>query len=109
MAKVGEIAAARGVSRAQVALAWMLTKPVITAPIVGATKMQHLEDALASLDVKLTADEIAALEAAYTPTLSLGINSAPRPPEPPHVYLFCAPQRNSDRGAIPSKMGPKRL
>ena len=65
--KVGEIAAARNVSRAQVALAWMLTKPVITAPIVGATKMPHLEDALASLEVKLTADEIEALEAPYVP------------------------------------------
>lgn len=65
--KVGEIATARGVSRAQIALAWMLTKPVITAPIVGATKMRHLEDALASLGVKLSADEIAALEASYVP------------------------------------------
>ncbi|MGH8428252.1 MAG: aldo/keto reductase [Gammaproteobacteria bacterium] len=65
--KVGEIAAAHNVSRAQVALAWMLTKPVITAPIVGATKMPHLEDAIASLEVKLSADEIAALEEPYVP------------------------------------------
>ena len=52
---------------AQVALAWALSKPAVTAPIVGATKIKHLEDALGALDVKLSADEIAALEAPYTP------------------------------------------
>jgi aryl-alcohol dehydrogenase-like predicted oxidoreductase len=60
--RVAQAAAALGVSRAQIALAWLLTKPVITAPIVGASKLHHLDDALASLDVKLSADEIAALE-----------------------------------------------
>src|SRR6202034_3562973 len=52
--RVAQIAAARGISRAQVALAWLLPKPVITAPIVGATKLEHLDDALASVNVKLS-------------------------------------------------------
>src|SRR6201989_376022 len=65
--RVGEVAKARGVARAQIALAWLLAKPVITAPIVGATKLHHLDDALASLDVKLSADEMAALEEPYVP------------------------------------------
>jgi len=71
--RVGEIATARGLSRAQVALAWMLSKPVVTAPIVGATKPQHLEDAVASLGVKLRGEEIAALEAPYVPHPVAGI------------------------------------
>ncbi|HEY1068203.1 MAG TPA: aldo/keto reductase [Pirellulales bacterium] len=64
---VGKIAESRGVPRAQVGLAWLLSKPVVSAPIVGATKPHHLEDAVAALSVKLTTEEIAALEAAYTP------------------------------------------
>lgn len=63
---VGEIAEARGVSRAQVALAWVNGAPGITAPIIGATKPHHISDALASLDIRLTADERASLEAPYT-------------------------------------------
>ena len=51
----------------QVALAWLLSKPVVTAPIVGATKVAHLDDAIAALDLDLTPDEIAALEAPYRP------------------------------------------
>jgi aryl-alcohol dehydrogenase-like predicted oxidoreductase len=65
--RVAEIAARRGVARAQVALAWLLSKPVITAPIVGATKLRHLEDALAAATVTLSAEEIAALEEPYVP------------------------------------------
>ena len=65
--RVGQIAAARGVPRAQIALAWVLANPVVTAPIVGATKPHHLEDAIAALSLKLSADEIAALEAPYVP------------------------------------------
>src|SRR3989440_7300764 len=65
--RVAEVANARGIPRAQVALAWLLAKPVITAPIVGATKLHHLDDALASVGVKLTAEEIAALEEPYVP------------------------------------------
>jgi 1-deoxyxylulose-5-phosphate synthase len=64
---VARIAAERGVSRAQVALAWVAKHPAVTAPIVGATKQQHLDDAIASLDIALTSDEIAALESPYTP------------------------------------------
>jgi aryl-alcohol dehydrogenase (NADP+) len=65
-------AEARGVSRAQVALAWLLAKPGITAPIIGATKEHHLDDAIAAVDLKLTADEIEALEKAYTPRAPAG-------------------------------------
>ena len=70
--RVAEVAKARGIPRAQVALAWLLAKPVITAPIVGATKLHHLDDALASVDVKLSADEIAALEEPYVPHAVVG-------------------------------------
>ena len=72
--RLGEIAEKRGVPRAQVALAWMLSKPVVTAPIVGATKPHHLQDAVAALELKLTAEEIAALEEPYTPHPVLGFN-----------------------------------
>ncbi len=65
--RVGEIAQKRGVPRAQVALAWLLHKPVVTAPIVGASKQQHLDDAIAALSLKLTPEEIAALEEPYLP------------------------------------------
>ena len=61
------VAAARGIPRAQVALAWLLSKPVITAPIVGATKLQHLHHALGSVNMKLSADEITSLEQPYVP------------------------------------------
>jgi 1-deoxyxylulose-5-phosphate synthase len=65
--RVGEIAEQRRVSRAQVALAWMLSKPAITAPIVGATKPHHLADAVAALSLHLTREEIASLEQPYVP------------------------------------------
>ena len=64
---VADIARARGISRAQVATAWILQKSVVTAPIIGASKPNHLADAVASLTVKLTAEEIAVLEAPYIP------------------------------------------
>ena len=70
--RVAQVAAARGIPRAQVALAWLLAKPVITAPIVGATKLQHLDDALASVNVKLSADEITSLEEPYVPHAVVG-------------------------------------
>ena len=66
------MAKARGVSRAQIALAWLLSKPVITAPIVGATKLHHLDDAIAAINVKLSAEEIAALEQPYVPHAVVG-------------------------------------
>lgn len=69
---VGAIAAERGAPRAQVALAWVLAKPGVTAPIVGATKTEHLADAAAALSLKLTDDEIKRLEAPYVPHVIVG-------------------------------------
>ena len=70
--RVTEIAEQKGVPNAQVALAWMLTKPAITAPIIGASKPGHLEDAVAALSLKLTAEEITKLEELYQPHPVLG-------------------------------------
>lgn len=64
---VGDIAAVRGVSRAQIALAWLRKNPVVTAPLVGASSIQQIDDALASLDITLTEDELMVLESPYTP------------------------------------------
>ncbi|MCZ2403189.1 aldo/keto reductase [Paenarthrobacter sp. Z7-10] len=64
---VAAVAAGRGVPRAQVALAWVSANPVVTAPIVGATKLSHLEDAVASLEIELSADELSQLDAEYIP------------------------------------------
>jgi aryl-alcohol dehydrogenase-like predicted oxidoreductase len=69
---VQQVAEARGVPMAQIALAWVLKHPSVSAPIVGPTKEHHLADAVAALDVHLTDDEIAALEAPYTPRLPSG-------------------------------------
>jgi aryl-alcohol dehydrogenase-like predicted oxidoreductase len=65
--RAAEVAAARGVARAQVALAWLLHKPGVTAPIVGATKIEHIEDALAAEQLALSDAEIAQLEEPYVP------------------------------------------
>ena len=70
--QVAAIANARGVPRAQIALAWLLQKPVVTAPIVGASKPQHLDDAVAALAIKLSETEIAQLEASYVPHAVVG-------------------------------------
>jgi aryl-alcohol dehydrogenase-like predicted oxidoreductase len=70
--RVAQVAEARGVSRAQVALAWVLSKPVVSAPIVGVTKDHHLDDAVAAVDLVLTAEEIATLEEPYTPHAVVG-------------------------------------
>jgi aryl-alcohol dehydrogenase-like predicted oxidoreductase len=70
--RVSAVAASRGIPDAQVALAWMLAKPHITAPIIGASKPGHLEDAVAALDVRLTEEEITQLEALYEPHPVLG-------------------------------------
>jgi aryl-alcohol dehydrogenase-like predicted oxidoreductase len=67
-----QVADARGLPPAQVALAWLLAKSGVTAPIVGATKLKHLEDALAAAELELSADEIAALEKPYVPHPVLG-------------------------------------
>ena len=72
--RVTQVAAARGIPRAQVALAWLLAKPVITAPIVGATKLQHLDDALASVHIKLSENELALLEEPYVPHAVVGFD-----------------------------------
>ena len=63
---VQKLAESRGITMAQVALAWVLGNPVIAAPIVGATKPHHLPEAVAALDIRLTDDEVQALEAPYT-------------------------------------------
>ncbi len=65
--RVGEVAAERGVSRAQVALAWMLSKPFVSSPIVGATKPHHLTDAVSAIELELSTEEITRLEEPYTP------------------------------------------
>ncbi len=64
---VASVAAARGVSRAQIALAWVAGRPAVSAPIVGATRASHIDDAVAAISIRLEAEEIATLEAAYTP------------------------------------------
>ena len=64
---VGKIAVARGLPRAQVAMAWLLQKKGVTSPIIGASKPEHLTDAVAALSLKLSADEIKALESPYVP------------------------------------------
>ncbi len=72
VARVAEVAAERGVPRAQVALAWLAQKPFITAPIVGASKLHHLDDAVAALSLKLMPEEIASLEEPYVPHSVVG-------------------------------------
>lgn len=75
---VATLAEQRGVPRAQVALAWLLQKPGITAPIVGASKPHHLDDAVAALDLILSDEEILALEAPYVPHPVVGLNAMGR-------------------------------
>jgi aryl-alcohol dehydrogenase-like predicted oxidoreductase len=65
--RVTALAEQRNVSQAQIALAWLLHQPGVTAPIVGATKLQQLDDAVAAVDVKLSAEELKTLEEAYIP------------------------------------------
>ena len=72
---VASLAQRRGLPRAQVALAWLLQQPGVTAPIVGATRLEHLEHAAAALAVTLSPEELAELEQAYTPHPVLGISS----------------------------------
>jgi aryl-alcohol dehydrogenase-like predicted oxidoreductase len=72
--RVAEVAGQRGVPRAQVALAWVAQRPDITAPIVGASKPHHLDDAVAALSLELTPEEIAALEEPYVPHPVVGFS-----------------------------------
>ena len=69
---VADVAKARGLRPAQVALAWVLQREAVTAPIIGATKPGHVEDAISALDVELDEDEVAALEVPYVPHPVLG-------------------------------------
>ncbi|NMM46458.1 aldo/keto reductase [Rhodospirillaceae bacterium KN72] len=78
VARVAEIAERRDIPMAQVALAWVLQKDGITGPIIGATKMKHLDDAIAALSVSLDAEEIAALEELYAPRPVVGLAPPPK-------------------------------
>jgi 1-deoxyxylulose-5-phosphate synthase len=73
--RLTEVAAKRGAPNMQVALAWMLAKPGITAPIVGATKPGHLDDAIAALSIRLSDEEMQRLEEPYRPHPVLGIRT----------------------------------
>lgn len=77
---VADVARARGVAPAQIAIAWLLSKPEVSAPIVGATKVSHLEDPVKAIDVKLSAEEIAKLEGAYETMAPLPVYLRPPPP-----------------------------
>jgi aryl-alcohol dehydrogenase (NADP+) len=79
VSQVEAVAENHGVSLAQVALAWMLHKPVVTSPIIGASKMYHLEEAVAALDIELSDVEIEALEQPYVPHPVLGHSSSVSP------------------------------
>jgi aryl-alcohol dehydrogenase-like predicted oxidoreductase len=70
--RLGEVAAARGAPPAQVALAWLLSRPAVTAPIVGATRLGHISDALAAVQLTLTEEEVHRLEEPYLPHRVLG-------------------------------------
>jgi aryl-alcohol dehydrogenase (NADP+) len=70
--RITEVAHQRGISNVQVALAWLLGKPGVTAPIIGASKMAHLEEAVEALDVKLDAEEVQKVEECYQPHKILG-------------------------------------
>jgi 1-deoxyxylulose-5-phosphate synthase len=71
--RLSEVAEKRGLAKAQIALAWLLQKEPVTAPIVGTTKISHIEDAVAALSIKLTPEEIALLEEQYVPHPVIGI------------------------------------
>lgn len=76
---VGKVSEERGVSRALIALAWLYRNPVVAAPIVGALKTSHIDDAIAALSIKLTDEEAARLEASYTPRIDVNVkNSDPK-------------------------------
>jgi len=72
IARVAEVAERRGATRATVALAWLLQRPGVTAPIIGASKPHHLEEAVAALEIRLTDEELASLEEPYIPHRVVG-------------------------------------
>lgn len=84
--QVALAAAQRGIKPAQVALAWLLAKPAVAAPIVGATRLAHLQDAVAAVDMKLTSEEMDALEQHYRPKASFGITPPFEFPRPGQVH-----------------------
>ena len=71
---LGAVASRLGLPRAQVALAWVLQQPGVTAPIIGATRLEQLDDAVAALDVKLAPNDVAELEAPYVPHAVVGFS-----------------------------------
>jgi aryl-alcohol dehydrogenase (NADP+) len=74
VARMGQVAEARGVARASVALAWMLAKPAVTSPIIGASKPGQLEAAVAALSIKLSPEEVQSVEEPYTPRAIAGFS-----------------------------------
>lgn len=75
--RVAEIAKERGVPRARIALAWVLSRPEVSAPIVGASKAGHLDDAITALDIELSDEEIERLEEPYVPHAVVGFEIRP--------------------------------
>ena len=84
IAAVLQVAAARGVKPAEIAIAWLLHQPGLTAPIVGATKASQLEDPIKAVETRLTAEEILTLEGPYEPQSPLPFYFRP-PPQPPRA------------------------
>lgn len=83
---VAQVADQRGVTMAQVALAWLLSRPTVTAPIVGMTKLSHLEDAVGAVDIRLTTEEIAMLERPYQSLPTMGITPPFQAPQPGIIH-----------------------
>lgn len=86
VAQVARIAEQRGIQPAQVALAWLLAQPAVAAPLVGASALQHLDEAAAAVEIRLTHEEIAALEHPYRSKPHLGISPPFQPPDPGAVH-----------------------
>jgi len=113
VAAVASVAAARGVSRAAVALAWLLSKPAVTGPIVGVTKDHHLTDAVAALDIALTGEEIALLEEhhvphhpeGFRPCLDVDDRAAADPDAAPRSFET-GPRPQGPRGSWRTGAGP---
>lgn len=84
--QVANISHQRGIKPAQVALSWLLSRPAVAAPIVGASKLEHLEQAVAAVDIALTIEEVEALEAPYHPKPHLGITIPSPGPKPGGVH-----------------------
>ncbi len=107
---LGALAAQRGVPRAQLALAWVLRQPAVAAPIVGATRSAHLDDALASLQLKLNDDEVAALEAPYLPHAPVGfpVGAGRRSALQPAVGAHHGAQRAQAVDAVQQPAAPRQ-